>query len=82
MLEVVGIGLGKAASQQTVDTHVWTSSGIYLLSGDPLKEGVNKLDTTATTGRTAKLEYGPDNLKKGAREGSMNQHVSDITGMP
>jgi len=71
----------KAASQQTVDTHAGHQRNL-LASGDPLKEGVSKLDTTATTGRTAKLEYGPDNLKKGAREGSMNQHVSDITGMP
>jgi len=71
----------KAASQQTVDTHAGHQRNL-LASGDPLKEGVNKLDTTATTGRTAKLEYGPDNLKKGVREGSMNQHVSDITGMP
>jgi len=71
----------KAASQQTVDTHAGHQRNL-LASGDPLKQGVSKLDTTATTGRTAKLEYGPDNLKKGAREGSMNQHVSDITGMP
>jgi len=71
----------KAASQQTVETHAGHQRNL-LASGDPLKQGVSKLDTTATTGRTAKLEYGPDNLKKGAREGSMNQHVSDITGMP
>jgi len=71
----------KAASLQTVETHAGHQRNL-LSSGDPLEQGINKLDTTATTGRTAKLEYGPDNLKKGAREGSMNQYVADITGMP
>mgnify|MGYP003147547799 CR=1 FL=1 len=71
----------KAASLQPVETHAGHQRNL-LSSGDPLKQKVNKLDTTATTGRTAKLEYGPDNKKKGARYGSMNQHVSDITGMP
>lgn len=71
----------KAASQQSVETHAGHHRNL-LSSGDPLKQKVNKLDTTATTGRTARLEPASENLSKGARYGSMNQHVSDITGMP
>jgi len=71
----------KAASQQSVETHAGHHRNL-LSSGDPLKQKVNKLDTTATTGRTARLEPASENLSKGARYGSMNPHVSDITGMP
>ena len=71
----------KAASRQSVETHAGHHRNL-LSSGDPLKQKVSKLDTTATTGRTARLEAASENLSKGARYGSMNKHVSDITGMP